>query len=61
MSFLEFYRLYIYLFLKPGIPISISTKDFYNKMDKIQKPPFDEKAQDVKKYFQFKVFRTNDG
>ena len=61
MSFLEFYRLYIYLFLKPGIPISISTKDFYNKMDKIQKSPFDEKAQDVKKYFQSKVFRTNNG
>jgi hypothetical protein len=59
-AFLDFYMLYLCLFLKTGHRGSISTKKFLKALEQVQQSPFTEKAEWVRDYFDNKVFGTPD-
>ena len=55
-SFLDFFMLYVCLFLKTGHHGSISTGKFSDALSKANEAPFAEKADRVRDYFDNKVF-----
>lgn len=59
-AFLDFYMLYICLFLKTGHQGSISKERFFKALNKVKEDPFAEKAKWVHDYFNNKVFGTPD-
>ena len=59
-SFLDFYMLYICLFLNTGHQGSISTERFLKSLDRVNEAPFAEKAKWTHNYFRNKVFGTSD-
>jgi hypothetical protein len=59
-SFLDFYMLYICLFLKTGHQGTMSTERFFKALDKVDGTPFVEKSAWVQEYFTNKVFGKSD-
>lgn len=59
-SFLDFYMLYICIFLKTDHQGSMSTERFFKALDKVNEGVFAEKARGVRDYFDNKVFGTSD-
>ena len=59
-AFLDFYMLYVCLFLRTGYRGSMSRARFFNGLEKVRSGPFAGKARAVEDYFRDKVFRPGD-
>lgn len=59
-TFLEFIMLYLCKILKTNQRGSISTKKFYNALDKINECAFKEKSLKIKEYFKTNIFGVPD-
>jgi hypothetical protein len=57
---LDFYMLYICLFLRSDHQGSMSTGRFFKALDKVNEAPFADKAEWVHDYFDNKVFGASD-
>ncbi len=56
-SFLDVYMIFVFLLLKTGFTKGhMSKSKFYEELDKVVEPPFDQKARWVKEYFATSVF-----
>lgn len=56
-SFLDVYMIFVCLLLKTGFTKGhMSKSSFYVELDKVTDPPFDQKSQWMKNYFETKVF-----
>jgi len=59
-SFVDFYMIYVCLFLKTGQHGSMSVDRFFKALDRVNAPPFAEKAKQIHDYFDSSVFGTQD-
>jgi hypothetical protein len=59
-TFLDFYMLYLCLFLRTEHKGSISTNKFFKALTSVQEAPFAKKARRVTEYFQTRVFGSSD-
>ncbi|MCP4427110.1 MAG: hypothetical protein GY803_21700 [Chloroflexi bacterium] len=58
-SFLDFYMIYICLFLRTGHQGSMSRKSFNKALNRVESSPFNVKAIEIKDYFDTKVFASS--
>ena len=61
MSFLDFYMLYICLFLKTGHQGSMTRQRFFAALARVSEASFAAKAKEVHDYFSTRVFGPSDG